>query len=359
MNSHDAKSGLELGLTTAGTLIGGPVGGMIGNAIGTLGGMLIPEKTFIKQKTSFNENVDQNMSYSRADYGKGYLNYTSEDREKATTFSKIADVASDAIPTIAGGLNFKGLGLPKLGGVSRGVNKINSSGEISSGVSELNPLGGTPNGMNELNPLGETKKVGLNMFNENKGILSNSDVREGFKLGNYSFDVPKNNLDKLYKMDFSSVLDKNLNGASEFVSKSIGNFDATGSDKTVDNKMKNIESIPYKPFERTIIGNINIDRSVPERMKSLSYIPEINKKINTPGTNAIDMIYSQKNNEINNKTIDSFHRQYITKSPIDEMNSFSFQGLFKSPSIIDKDFRKEKIKNASGVYTPYNDIYFK
>ena len=86
MNSYDARAGLKLGFTTAGTAIGGPIGGTIGSAIGTLAGTLIPTKTFIRQKTSFNENVDQNMSYSRADYGKGFLNYTSQEREKAIIF---------------------------------------------------------------------------------------------------------------------------------------------------------------------------------------------------------------------------------------------------------------------------------
>ena len=204
MNSYDARAGLKLGFTAAGTAIGGPIGGTIGSAIGTLAGTLIPTKTFIRQKTSFNENVDQNMSYSRADYGKGFLNYTSQEREKATSFSKIADTAADAIPMVANAGGFKGISNIELPSLKGSIDKTKV----------------VPNVIEKENPISINKV----------------------------FDyTAKNGIPKVI-----STLTSPIEGDLEKEKVNIpikSEFDAIDFDSTVNNIMKSIDGSVFKPIE--------------------------------------------------------------------------------------------------------------
>ena len=210
MNSYDAKAGVKLGFTAAGTLIGGPVGGAIGSAVGTLAGALIPTKTFINQKTSFNENVDQNMSYSRADYGKGFVNYTSQDREKATTFSKIADTAADVIPMVAGATNFKGFG--KMPSLFNGKDAISKADEV----------------IKTGNEVVEKSPISIN------------------KIFDYT---AKNGVPKVIQ-SLTEPIEGDVSTQKEKVDIPIkSNFDAIDFDSSVNNIMKSIGDSPYKPIE--------------------------------------------------------------------------------------------------------------
>ena len=128
--------------------------------------------------------------------------------------------------------------------------------------------------------------------------------------------------------------------------------------------MKNIEGSPFKMFEETKINGTIQDYSSPKKLNSIQYIPSVPSidTRNTPGTNAIDMISSEKNIENQNKISSVFNDRYVSKkNPIEGMNSFSFKGLKTYPSILgtDKEYDLEKIRNASGIFTPYNNTYFK
>jgi hypothetical protein len=115
MNNKDLEAGIKLGTTSIGTAIGGPIGGAIGSAVGDIASWIIPDKTLIQRKTSYNQSVDPSMSYSRTDTGKGFSNYTVKEREKASTFGNIMNVASDVIPMAASATGFKGIGLDGIG----------------------------------------------------------------------------------------------------------------------------------------------------------------------------------------------------------------------------------------------------
>lgn len=219
MNSYDARAGLKLGFTAAGTAIGGPIGGAIGSAVGTLSGALIPTKTFIKEKTSFNENVDQNMSYSRADYGKGFLNYTSQEREKATSFSKIADTAADAIPMVAGAAGFKGLSkfkFPSLGGKT---DALTEADKVISTGNEVTAEIGTAvknNTMKKVFDYG-TKSIGtindmVDLFGNKNATEVDNNSENKLGLSNKLFMRDNNFKSTPIETDFNSIdFDKSMN----------------------------------------------------------------------------------------------------------------------------------------------------
>lgn len=219
MNSYDARAGLKLGFTAAGTAIGGPIGGTIGSAVGTLAGALIPTKTFIRQKTSFDENVDQNMSYSRADYGKGFLNYTSQEREKATSFSKIADTAADAIPMVAGATGFNGLSkfkFPSLGGKT---DALTEAGKVISTGNEVTAEIGTAvknNTMKKVFDYG-TKSIGtindmVDLFGNKNATEVDNNSENKLGLSNKLFMRDNNFKSTPIETDFNSIdFDKSMN----------------------------------------------------------------------------------------------------------------------------------------------------
>lgn len=323
MNSHDAKSGLKLGFTTAGTVIGGPIGGAIGNALGTLAGTFVPEKTFMNQKTVFNENVDANMGYSRKDFGTGFKNYFSEEREKATTFSKVADIASDAIPALSGAAGFKGLiktPFRKSIGLDRVIPKEVATPKIS--MSKI--------------PTTFTDQI----IADNANIPTTTSIN---KIGNYLGEgIGKINdiLPKKEDEEFN-IGDSSVN--PNYKSRVESEFEALNFDKTVNNIMGSIETSPFKMFDETKINGKVIDKSNMNKMESIPYRPQFKlKQRNTSEPNV--------SNNIN-----------PIKSPIEEMNSFQFQGLKTYPSILgtDKEYDLEKIRNASSIFTPYNNTYFK
>lgn len=253
MNSNDARAGLKLGFTAAGTLIGGPIGGTIGSAIGTLAGTLIPTKTFIKQKTSFNENVDQNMAYSRADYGKGFLNYTSEEREKATTFSKVADIAADAIPMVANAGGFKGLSDIKLPSIGNKTDAISKADEVIS--------------------------TGNNITSEIGSAIKSDTMKKVFNYGTKSIGTIND------MIDIFGTKETNKENQNKQIPIET-NFDAIDFDSTVNNIMKSIDSSVFKPIEsyketlykpKDTPFNYVSDKPI-QRMKSLDYVnnPVIN-----------------------------------------------------------------------------------
>ena len=244
MNSYDAKAGVKLGFTAAGTLIGGPVGGAIGSAIGTLAGTLIPTKTFINQKTSFNENVDQNMSYSRADYGKGFVNYTSQDREKATTFSKIADTAADVIPMVAGATGFKGVSkFPSLFGskdvVAKADEVIKTGNEVTSGVGNVVKS-------NTMKKVFDYGTKGIGTINDMIEIFGNQNDQTDIDVEQPDIDFRTNSrlFENKNNSDDNPLIE---NKKTDILIKS--NFDAIDFDSSVNNIMKSIGDSPYKPIE--------------------------------------------------------------------------------------------------------------
>ena len=337
MNSYDARAGVKLGFTAAGTLIGGPVGGAIGSAVGTLAGALIPTKTFINQKTSFNENVDQNMSYSRADYGKGFVNYTSQDREKATTFSKIADTAADVIPMVAGGTGFKGISkMPSLFGgkdaIAKADDVIKTGNEVTSGIGNVVK----DNTMKKVFDYG-TKQIGtindmIEIFgnqNNQTDIDVEQPINNNFSTNNRLFENKNNSYDN------PLIEDKK----ADIPIKS--NFDAIDFDSSVNNIMKSIGDSPYKPtesYKETFSTPRN--KFVPSSAVN-DYLPSVknstfNYVSDTPKTEPLQRM----------KMIEPFVNKPTIKT---EKQTFEFSTNLKSVDF-DKEIEEYKKRNKNAKY---------